>query len=167
MFSKISELIQGADLAICHLETPISADNKELSGYPIFNAPKELANDLASVGYNGCSTASNHSLDKGSKGVFSTLDQLEAAGLKWAGMARNMQEKQIPTFYLVNEIVIAHLSYTYGLNGFRIPSKLPFLVDVIEISWNFDDMHGTPWNSIWNPCNSSMKLQNYGIPWFP
>ena len=43
-----------------------------------------------------------------------------------------MQEKQIPTFYLVNEIVIAHLSYTYGLNGFRIPSKLPFLVDVIQ-----------------------------------
>ena len=43
-----------------------------------------------------------------------------------------MQEKQIPTFYLVNEIVIAHLSYTYGLNGFLIPSKLPFLVDVIE-----------------------------------
>jgi len=64
--------------------------------------------------------------------VFSTIDQLEAAGLKWAGMARNMQEKQIPTFYLVNEIVIAHLSYTYGLNGFLIPSQLPFLVDVIE-----------------------------------
>ena len=132
MFSEVTELIQGADLAICHLETPISADNKELSGYPIFNAPKELANDLASVGYDGCSTASNHSLDKGPIGVFSTLDQLEAAGLKWAGMARNMQEKQIPTFYLVNEIVIAHLSYTYGLNGFLIPSKLPFLVDVIE-----------------------------------
>ena len=117
MFSEVNELIQGADLAICHLETPISADNKELSGYPIFNAPKELANDLASVGYNGCSTASNHSLDKGPIGVFSTLDELEAAGLKWAGMARNMQEKQVPTFYLVNEIVIAHLSYTYGLNG--------------------------------------------------
>ena len=132
MFSEVSELIQGADLAICHLETPISPDNKELSGYPIFNAPKELANDLASVGYNGCSTASNHSLDKGPIGVFATLDELEAAGLKWAGMARNMQEKQIPTFYLVNEIVIAHLSYTYGLNGFRIPSELPFLVDVIE-----------------------------------
>ena len=132
MFSEVTELIQGADLAICHLETPISADNKELSGYPIFNAPKELANDLASVGYDGCSTASNHSLDKGPIGVFSTLDQLEAAGLKWAGMARNMQEKQIPTFYLANEIVIAHLSYTYGLNGFLIPSKLPFLVDVIE-----------------------------------
>ena len=132
MFAKVSELIQGADLAICHLETPISHDNKELSGYPIFNAPKELASDLASVGYNGCSTASNHSLDKGPAGVFATLDKLEAAGLRWAGMARNMQEKQIPTFYLVNEIVIAHLSYTYGLNGFRIPSQLPFLVDVIQ-----------------------------------
>ena len=143
MFSKVNELIQGADLAICHLETPISPDNKELSGYPIFNAPKELANDLASVGYNGCSTASNHSLDKGPAGVFATLDKLEAAGLKWAGMARNMQEKQIPTFYLANEIVIAHLSYTYGLNGFRIPSKLPFLVDVIPVSYTHLRAHET------------------------
>ena len=132
MFSRVKSIISEADLAICHLETPISSDNLELSGYPIFNAPKELAENLATIGYDGCSTASNHSMDKGVLGVFSTINQLEAAGLKWAGMARTFDEKEIPTFYLVNDIVIAHLSYTYGLNGFILPKQFPFLVDEID-----------------------------------
>jgi poly-gamma-glutamate synthesis protein (capsule biosynthesis protein) len=133
MFSQVQNLLSGADLAICHLETPISSDNSELSGYPIFNAPRELAQDLANVGYDGCSTASNHSMDKGVIGVFSTLNQLELAGLKWAGMARTPKEKEFPTYYVVNDIVIAHLSYTYGLNGFTLPEQFPYLVDEIDM----------------------------------
>ena len=82
MFGQVRNLLGQADLAICHLETPVSSDNLSLSGYPIFNAPRELPSDLRTVGYDGCSTASNHSMDKGSDGVRSTIEQLEQAGVK-------------------------------------------------------------------------------------
>ena len=132
MFAQVRPLLEEADLAICHLETPVSSDNQSLSGYPIFNAPQELPGDLKEVGYDGCSTASNHSMDKGANGVRSTIVQLENAGLVWAGMARSAEEKKTPALYSPNGILIGHMSYTYGLNGFVLPADEPYLVNVID-----------------------------------
>ena len=132
MFTQVRPLLEEADLAICHLETPVSSDNQSLSGYPIFNAPQELPGDLKEVGYDGCSTASNHSMDKGPNGVRSTLTQLENADLVWAGMARSAEEQKTPALYVPNGILIGHMSYTYGLNGFVLPTDEPYLVNVID-----------------------------------
>ena len=132
MFAQVKPLLEEADLAICHLETPVSSDNLSLSGYPIFNAPQELPENLKEVGYDGCSTASNHSMDKGPSGVRSTITQLEKADLVWAGMARSAEEQQTPALYTTNGILIGHMSYTYGLNGFVLPADEPYLVNVID-----------------------------------
>ena len=132
MFAQVKPLLEEADLAICHLETPVSSDNLSLSGYPIFNAPQELPVNLKEVGYDGCSTASNHSMDKGPSGVRSTITQLEKADLVWAGMARSAEEQQTPALYTTNGILIGHMSYTYGLNGFVLPADEPYLVNVID-----------------------------------
>lgn len=125
--------MSGVDLAICHLETPLSPDNVDLSGYPVFNAPGDLAIALAEVGYDGCSTASNHSLDKGTRGIAATLNLFDEAGLGHAGMARTPQEAAVPTLYGVNGIMIGHLSYTYGLNGFILPADQPWAVNVNSV----------------------------------
>ena len=61
MFEPVRALLSDADLAICHLEVPLSPDSSVLSGYPRFSAPAELADGLAWAGFDGCSTASNHS----------------------------------------------------------------------------------------------------------
>jgi poly-gamma-glutamate synthesis protein (capsule biosynthesis protein) len=37
-----------------------------------------------------------------------------------------------PAFYEVAGARVAHLSYTYGLNGFRLPPDKPWLVDLID-----------------------------------
>ena len=132
MFAQVKPLLEEADLAICHLETPVSSDNLSLSGYPIFNAPQELPENLKEVGYDGCSTASNHSMDKGPSGVRSTITQLEKADLVWAGMARSAEEQQTPALYTTNGILIGLMSYTYGLNGFVLPADEPYLVNVID-----------------------------------
>ena len=47
-------------------------------------------------------------------------------------MARSPEEAEAATFYRVNGISIAHLSFTYGLNGFTLPADEPYLVDVID-----------------------------------
>ena len=130
MFELVRETVSDADLAICHLETPLSPDNRGLSGYPTFNAPGDLAAAIALVGYDGCSTASNHSLDQGIAGIDDTLELFDQAGLGHAGMARTALEAAIPRLYSVNGVTIGHLSYTYGLNGLILPDDKPWAVHV-------------------------------------
>ncbi|MCC5953129.1 MAG: CapA family protein [Acidimicrobiia bacterium] len=137
MFDEVRHLLSAADLAICHLETPLSADSTNLSGFPLFNAPAEIAPAAADAGYDGCSTASNHSLDKGFEGVRQTLDTLDAAGLVHSGMARTAEEAANPPIYEVSTPVgdpvrVGHLSFTYGLNGIPLPAEAPFAANVID-----------------------------------
>ncbi|MCY3889903.1 MAG: CapA family protein [bacterium] len=133
MFELVQDTLSDADLAVCHLETPLSPNNRNLSGYPLFNAPGDLAVAIAHVGYDGCSTASNHSLDQGITGINDTLDLFDQAGLGHAGMARTALEGAIPRLYSVNGVTIGHLSYTYGLNGLILPDDKPWAVDINSV----------------------------------
>jgi len=36
MLAPVKPLLAAADLAICHVETPLSADDTNISGYPVF-----------------------------------------------------------------------------------------------------------------------------------
>ena len=133
MFDLVRGTLSEADLAICHLETPLSSDNTRLSGYPTFNVPRELADALAGAGYDGCTTASNHSLDRRAEGVTSTLDVLDEAGLRHSGSARDQMEYDEPTIYDAGGIAVASLSYAYGFNGFSEPADSPWLVNEIDV----------------------------------
>ena len=89
MFAPLRTLLTVADVAICHLETPVSPNDTNLSSFPVFNVPHEIVDAIAWSGYDGCSTASNHSLDQGIAGIRATIDALEDAGLRHAGTAAN------------------------------------------------------------------------------
>ncbi|MCB0973423.1 MAG: CapA family protein [Actinobacteria bacterium] len=132
MLGDVAPLISHAAIGICHMETPISRDNSDLSGYPVFSAPHEIAASLADTGYDGCSTASNHSIDQGFDGVTATLDALDEVGLAHAGTARSQEEALGVTTYVVNGRRVAHLSYTYGTNGIPIPAAEPWSVHLID-----------------------------------
>jgi poly-gamma-glutamate capsule biosynthesis protein CapA/YwtB (metallophosphatase superfamily) len=131
MFSSIRPIVSAADLAVCHLETPLSPSGRGLSGYPRFNAPPQLASAIRTAGYDACSVASNHSMDQGPAGVAGTLHVLDKAGLRHAGMARSLREAR-PTILSVRGVRVALLSYTYGLNGFRLPRGRPWLVNLLS-----------------------------------
>lgn len=132
MFDEVRPILAGADLAICHLETPISADDSDLGTYPMFNAPRALVAAIADAGYDGCSTASNHSFDRRAAGVRATLDAFDANGLRQAGMARSAEHDLEPVLHDANGIVVAHIAATFSLNGFELPADEPWLVDLIE-----------------------------------
>jgi len=117
MFEQVAPLLTATDLAICHLEVPLSPDGA-ISGYPTFSAPIELADAIAGVGYDGCSTASNHTLDRGTAGVATTLDRLDALGLGHAGSARTAEEALTPTLYeTASGVVVGQVAAAYGFNG--------------------------------------------------
>jgi poly-gamma-glutamate capsule biosynthesis protein CapA/YwtB (metallophosphatase superfamily) len=130
MLREVAPIIRSADWAICHQETPISADNRRLSGYPNFYAPSQLAAAEKAAGYDACSTASNHTLDQGVAGVRSTLDTFDRVGIRHAGSARNGTEARRPAIYRVAGIPIGHLSYAYGLNGVEPPN--PWVVNLVD-----------------------------------
>jgi hypothetical protein len=132
LFAPIAPIVAGADLALCHLETPLSADDGALSSYPVFNVPNELADALAGAGFDGCSTASNHSLDRGAPGIDATLAHLDRVGLGHAGTARSPEEAVAVRTYRAGGATVAHLSYTYGFNGFRTPAGEPWRANLID-----------------------------------
>jgi poly-gamma-glutamate capsule biosynthesis protein CapA/YwtB (metallophosphatase superfamily) len=131
MLTRVKPLVAGADLALCHIETPLSRDDRNISGYPVFNTPRELANAVAWAGYDACSTASNHAVDRGLAGIRDTLGALDAEHLSHAGTARSPDEAQRFELHVVKGAVVAHLSYTYGLNGVSAPT--PWSVNLISV----------------------------------
>jgi poly-gamma-glutamate capsule biosynthesis protein CapA/YwtB (metallophosphatase superfamily) len=133
MLAKVKPLVAGADLALCHIETPLSKDDRNISGYPVFNTPHELAAAAAWAGYDGCSTASNHSVDRGVAGVSDTLGALDAQHLAHAGTARSASEARRIELHTVKGAEVAHLSYTYGTNGIPVPAAAPWAVNVASV----------------------------------
>jgi poly-gamma-glutamate synthesis protein (capsule biosynthesis protein) len=121
LLAGVKPLVSGADLAICHLETPIAPAGGPFAGYPAFSVPPEIAPALADTGFDACSTASNHAYDGGAAGVDRTLDALDAAGIRHAGSARNPAEAATTTVVTVAGADVALLSYTYGFNGIAAP----------------------------------------------
>jgi poly-gamma-glutamate capsule biosynthesis protein CapA/YwtB (metallophosphatase superfamily) len=132
MFAKVAPFLRAADLAVCHVETPVSADGTGLSSFPVFNVPHEIVDAIEWAGYDTCSTSSNHSLDQGVDGIHATLDALDRVGLEHAGTARTKAESRRPTILDVNGVRVAHLSYSYGFNGFQPPADQPWVANLID-----------------------------------
>ncbi len=123
--------LQAADIAVCHLETPVAAPGADFEGYPAFAVPPSIVPALAGVGYDACSTASNHTADQGAEGVVDTLNALDAAGIAHAGSYRTEAESRQPTLLSTPGGVVALIAAAYGLNTGR-PDQ-PWRVDVIDV----------------------------------
>ncbi|WP_329003302.1 CapA family protein [Kribbella sp. NBC_00709] len=122
LMSSVKPLVQKADLAIAHLETPLAPLGGPYHGYPLFQGPPQIATALKQTGYDLCTTASNHSFDGGAAGVDRTLNALEKVGLKHAGTARSRAEAEQTTIIDVGGVKIASLSFTFGFNGLPYPN---------------------------------------------
>ncbi|MGE5828413.1 MAG: CapA family protein, partial [Micromonosporaceae bacterium] len=88
LLASVKEVVSSADLAICHMETPLAPAGGPFSGFPRFSVPPQIVPALADLGYDSCSTASNHTIDQNEAGVARTLDAFDAAGIKHAGSYR-------------------------------------------------------------------------------
>lgn len=119
LLEPLVPLLDDVDLAICHMETPIGRPDahvgevSNLNGFTQFVAPYEVAADLRRVGFDRCSTASNHSMDLGADGIESTLDALDAAGIAHSGTERTATEAA-PSVFEVNGVKVAHIAATIG-----------------------------------------------------
>jgi poly-gamma-glutamate synthesis protein (capsule biosynthesis protein) len=130
LFADLRRPLRRADLAICHLEVPVAPEGSALSGYPNFAIPTEIGDGIRKSGWDRCSTASNHSNDKGPSGIAATLDALDAARVGHHGTARTLEEAEQNPVTDVAGVPVAHLSYTSGFNG-TAPEE-EWMANVIE-----------------------------------
>ena len=112
-FRHVKKYIESADLALGNFESTTAGGTP--SGYPVFNAPDESVETLSRIGYDVLATANNHALDKGKNGVIRTIDKIAENNMVSVGTYKEPGEN----IYIaeVENIKIAVLSYTYGLNG--------------------------------------------------
>lgn len=133
LLAGVAPVVKQADLALCHLDTAVAPAGGPYAGSPRFSVPPQITGALKRIGYDSCSTASDHSLDQGKAGVARTLDALDAAGLHHTGTARSAHEAATPDLMTVHGAKVAQLSYTYGLgNGKKVPKDQPWLVNEID-----------------------------------
>ncbi|NMO33522.1 CapA family protein [Streptomyces sp. GMY01] len=128
MLADVRPLVAGADLALCHLDTVLGASGPRQNG-PL--APPELAEGLAATGYDGCATASEHTLDDGGDGVRRTLDALDEARVRHAGSARAEAEARGVALLGAGSALVAHLSYSDGTDR-PFPPGQPWALNLAD-----------------------------------
>ncbi len=128
MFAEVKPILSAADLALCHMETPVSQSDTGLSrpGVLVFNTPHEILDGLRSAGYDGCDFASNHEFDGGLSGLRSTQAAFKAAGLGYAGPSADPDAPRAVASYSVKGVKVTHLAYSYTvLNNWGPNTALP------------------------------------------
>ncbi|MDE6365349.1 MAG: CapA family protein, partial [Lachnospiraceae bacterium] len=73
LFANVKDEVEEADLALVNQEVIIGGEALGITGYPSFNAPYELGDALAEAGFDVVLHATNHTLDKGKKGLTNCL----------------------------------------------------------------------------------------------
>ena len=132
MFAPVRRLVSSADLAVCHLETPVGLPAGPFSNFPLFEVPPQVVDGLRETGFDVCTTASNHSVDQGFDGLRRTLDVLDRAGLGHVGTARSRDEQRATPLLDIKGLRVALLSYTYATNGMPVDGDKPWSVNLID-----------------------------------
>lgn len=132
ILAAVKPVISSADLAICHLETPLGPPEGPVHGHPPLSVPPQIADTLADLGYKTCSTASDHTLDQGVAGIDRTLSALDRVHIRHTGSARTATEAATPDILDVRGVKVAQLAYTFGFDKFRLPAGKPWLANQID-----------------------------------
>ncbi|MGX1849357.1 CapA family protein [Streptomyces sp. NPDC055299] len=140
MLKGVRPVISSAGLALCQLGAPLGPLDGPFAGYPVLQAPPQIATALKATGYDSCATASGHALDQGVPGVRRTLDALDTVGLRHAGSARDAAGSGSPALLRApGGARVAQLSYTEGTGGARRAAPARWVVDPLDERRIIDD----------------------------
>lgn len=112
-FPNVKSYLQKADLAVINLEVTLGGTQAgSYKGYPAFNTPDVLVDELLAAGFDLALTANNHSYDTGLFGMKRTVQVLKEKGMAYVGTRASTDE---PTFLIqdVNGVKIGMACYTY------------------------------------------------------
>ena len=130
VYENIKKIIEGSDIAFINQEVMLTG---EASAYPNLAAPTENADALIDAGFNVINLATNHTLDKGVSGLETCLETVHARPFDAVLGAFRTEEESTQLCILEKQgIRFGFLSYTYGLNGYRLPSDKQWKIALID-----------------------------------
>lgn len=135
VFENVKDEITAVDLAIVNQEVILGGEELGITGYPSFNAPYELGDALVDAGFDVVLHATNHTLDKGGKGVNNCINFWKSNYPDIAVLGINeSEEEQDNNIYVYEQdgISVAILNYTYGTNGIPMPKDMPYAVNLLD-----------------------------------
>lgn len=134
LFTNILSDIKAADVSIVNQETILAGSDYAYTGYPTFNSPQELGDAEYNAGFNIVLHATNHTLDKGLKGVENCLSYWKNTHPDMTVLGINETEEDYNNIYVYNKdgFKVAFLNYTYGTNGIPIPESKPYIVNMLD-----------------------------------
>lgn len=148
-FKFVKSHIESADMALANLETTLAGKEQKYTGYPLFNSPSSIVDAIKKCGFDILSTVNNHTIDRGSAGVFSTVAEIEKRNLKAVGTRESLDKKP----YIIEEvkgIKIGVISYSYEtprkgknktLNAIEIPSDVTNLLNTFSYEYIEEDLN--------------------------
>ena len=133
LYTEIRDLIQSRDLGVINQETIFISDNALISDYPTFGTPQVMGEALVDTGFDIVLSATNHTWDKGARGVTDTLNYWKTAHpeIKLLGIHESPEAFNSIDYVEKNGIRLALFNYTYGLNGFSIPGSQYYMVNLL------------------------------------
>lgn len=133
----------GSDIVFANLETPLDKNRKPST------VPEVMLNDMYFntnettfgifngngfyKGFDILSIVNNHSMDMGEQGLKSTIDNLNAKGIKTVG-AKKMETDRDYEIIEINGIRIGFVAYTYSLNVFLPPLGKEWMLNILPLN---------------------------------
>lgn len=174
MFEYIKPLIKNYDLKYVNQESIIGGNQFPISGYPTFNAPDSIGDNLINVGFNIFGLANNHAFDKGENAILYSNKYWKGKDVIAVGTYSNKEERDNIKVYEKNRIKYAILAYTTSINGNNLPANKDYLVNVYSNEQAKEDiekvkdkadiiMVAMHWGDEYTntPTNSEKEIANY------
>lgn len=137
VFQHMKEVFNQSDYIVGNLETICAG--KEL-GYTnhiySFNTPNEFIDSIKKSGVDLVTTATNHSLDRGVKGLKNSLETLEMYDLKSIGTYQTEEDSNEVFVENIEGTKISFLNYTFGtnahINGVKLNNDELFHINLLK-----------------------------------
>ena len=133
IFEYIKPITSKYDLAYYNQETILGGASLGYSSYPMFNSPTEVGDAFLDAGFNMVSLATNHTMDKGERGVLNSVEYWKTKNnVATSGQWSSEEERtaSVTKVYEVNNIKYAFISYTIWTNGLETPAGKEYLNNV-------------------------------------
>lgn len=139
-----------ADIVFANLEGPIAKNvmtngqerlahqsvKNVYTGYPLFNFPPDVAKDMKDSGFDVVSFANNHSMDRGTLGLYKTLQILKKNHIQVAGARSTEFEFKGYSILRRGNFTIAWLACAEHTNGMKDPyNQIVSCYDKTDQTW--------------------------------
>lgn len=120
-YESIAEKVAAADVATINQET-IIAKSFQPSGYPMFNSPHEVGDEIVKIGFDVIAMANNHMIDKGAKGLAEAIEYWDSQPIVHTGAYKNTEDLNKVEYIEKNGLKIGLVGVTQYTNGLSLPA---------------------------------------------